>query len=123
MRLLRRGTTIPVEEMFSFSTDCDNELDWPFILMEFIKGRSLEDIWFDKVSSKEVVQERCARSLKDIVSAFVQLGKYSFEQGGTVVFDDQDQMTGVESFKIMIRPLHYDVLRLMTPTIRRSSPL
>ena len=55
MRLLRRGTTIPVEEMFSFSTDCDNELGWPFILMEFIEGRSLEDIWFDRVSSREVV--------------------------------------------------------------------
>jgi len=89
MRLLRRETTIPVPEVFAFDATLDNELKCPFILMRFIPGMSLYNCWFDKGISKDSIQARRTRTLAEIAAAMVQLDKFSFDQGGSIVFDDQ----------------------------------
>jgi hypothetical protein len=44
MQLLRRETTIPLPQIFTFDNSCDNKLNCPFILMNFISGKPLYDV-------------------------------------------------------------------------------
>jgi aminoglycoside phosphotransferase (APT) family kinase protein len=71
MQLLKRETTIPVPEVYSFDASFDNPIDCPFILMEFVAGIPLRDCWFDKGASKALVAERRARTLQDLAVAMV----------------------------------------------------
>jgi hypothetical protein len=54
MQLLRRETTIPLPEVFAFNTTCNHDLNCPFILIDFVSGKSLYHCWFDKTSPKEI---------------------------------------------------------------------
>jgi hypothetical protein len=95
MMMLRRETTIPIPEVFSYNNTCKNKLKVPFILMEFIDARPLDEVWHDRESPKEVVQARRTRCLQDIAAAYLQLGKYTFNKCAPLKFDDQDCLTGV----------------------------
>ncbi|OQE20218.1 hypothetical protein PENFLA_c017G09570 [Penicillium flavigenum] len=99
MMMLRRETTIPIPEVFSYNNTCKNKLKVPFILMEFIDARPLYEVWHDRESPKEVVQARRTRCLQDIAAAYLQLGKYTFNEYGPLKFDDQDCLTGVVPVK------------------------
>ncbi|KAJ5800566.1 uncharacterized protein N7518_002634 [Penicillium psychrosexuale] len=80
MIMLRRETTIPIPEVISYNNTCTNKLKVPFILMEFIDARPLDEVWHDRESPKEVVQARRTRCLPDIAAAYIQLGKYTFNE-------------------------------------------
>lgn len=95
MQLLRRETTIPVPEVFAFDATLNNELGCPFILMRFIPGMSLYNCWFDKSMPKDVIQARRTRTLEEIAVAMVQLDKFSFDQGGSIVFDEQGRPASI----------------------------
>ncbi|CAG8098334.1 unnamed protein product [Penicillium olsonii] len=99
MRLLRKETTIPLPEVFAFENSCENQLNCPFILISFIEGKKLSDVWFDKTSPKDVVHARRTRSLQDIAASMIQLDKYSFDKGGSLVFDKQDQLYDIGSMR------------------------
>ncbi|CAG8138350.1 unnamed protein product [Penicillium nalgiovense] len=99
MMMLRRETTIPIPEVFSYNNTCKNKLKVPFILMEFIDARPLDEVWHDRESPKEVVQARRTRCLQDIAAAYLQLGKYTFNESGPLKFDDQDCLTDVVPVK------------------------
>ncbi|KAJ5382181.1 Aminoglycoside phosphotransferase [Penicillium concentricum] len=99
MMMLRRETTIPIPEVFSYNNTCENKLKVPFILMEFIDALPLMDVWHDRESPKEVVQARRTRCLQDIAAAYVQLGKYTFNESQLLRFDDQDRLIGVAPVK------------------------
>ena len=71
MRLLKRQTTVPVPEVYSFDASFDNDINCPFILMEFIAGIPLYDCWFDKEASKVSVEQRRARTLQDIAAVML----------------------------------------------------
>ncbi|CAG8257530.1 unnamed protein product [Penicillium olsonii] len=97
MRLLRKETIIPLPDVFAFENSCENQVNCPFILISFIEGKKLSDVWFDKTSPKDVVHARRTRSLQDIAASMIQLDKYSFDKGGSLVFDKQDQLSDIGS--------------------------
>ncbi|KAF7524815.1 hypothetical protein PCG10_005398 [Penicillium crustosum] len=99
MIMLRRETTIPVPEVFSYDNTCKSKLKVPYILIEFIDGRPLMDAWHDQESPKEVVQARRTRCLQDIAAAYLQLSKYTFNEQKPLRFDDQDRLIGVVPIK------------------------
>ncbi|KGO74995.1 Aminoglycoside phosphotransferase [Penicillium italicum] len=99
MIMLRRETTIPIPEVFSYDNTCTNKLKVPFILMEFIDARPLSDVWHDRESPEEIVQARRTRCLQDIAAAYLQLGKYTFNESTPLRFDDQDCLIGVVPVK------------------------
>ncbi|KAE8353053.1 hypothetical protein BDV28DRAFT_133924 [Aspergillus coremiiformis] len=101
MRLLRRETTIPLPDVFAFSDTCDNELNCPFILINHVEGNSLYKVWFNNASPTDVVQARRVRCLQDIAGAMVQLDKFSFNQGGSLHFDDRGFPLGIGSFRLV----------------------
>ncbi|KPM39240.1 hypothetical protein AK830_g7316 [Neonectria ditissima] len=85
MRLLKRETTIPIPTVFDFSATTDNPIRCPYIVMSFISGKPLYEIWFGDFSSEDVTQYR-TRALQDIASAMVQLKAFSFNKGGFMTF-------------------------------------
>jgi len=95
MQLLKRETTIPVPEVYSFDASFDNPINCPFILMEFIAGIPLSDCWFDKGASKALVAERRARTLQDLAVAMVQMNKFTYTLGGSPTFDEDGHPIGI----------------------------
>ena len=95
MKLLRRETTIPIPAVHAFDSSLDNPLKCPFIIMDFASGKSLESIWFDKTASKDALLVRRNRTLKDLATAMIQLDNFSFDQGGSIEFDELGQISGI----------------------------
>ncbi|KAI9751970.1 MAG: hypothetical protein M4579_005806 [Chaenotheca gracillima] len=100
MQLLRRETTIPIPDVFAFDASVENELGCPFILLSFVHGRPLYECWFDRTVSKDVVRARRAQTLQDLAAAMVQLGRFSFDQGGSILFDEQGQPASIGSVRL-----------------------
>lgn len=98
MRLLKKETTIPLPTVFDFSATADNKLGCPYILMSFIAGKPLYDVWFGHRQgsmSPETVEGCRTRALQDIASAMTQLKQFSFEKGGFLTFDSDGNPSGV----------------------------
>ena len=115
MLLLKRETSIPLPEVFAFSDTCDNELNCPFILIEYVEGKPLYDVWFDKDSPKDIVQCRRNRSLQDIAAAMVQLDKFTFDKAGSLVFNDQQTPIDVGPMRFVNTPAMLDRLQCEDP--------
>lgn len=89
MQLLKRDTSIPLPEVYSFDATLENELNCAYILMEYVCGVPLHDVWFNQHSSEEEAENLKVRSLRDVAKAMVQLNKFDFTQGGAPIFDDE----------------------------------
>lgn len=88
LKFLRRRTTIPVPKIISFDFTDDNPLGRPFFVTEFIDGMDTEHVFFhDGVEPGPVVERRRVKMLTQIASCMAQLGKFSFDQGGSLVFN------------------------------------
>ncbi|KAM5353485.1 hypothetical protein ACJ41O_000135 [Fusarium nematophilum] len=98
MRLLKRETTIPLPEVIDFSATTENEIGCPYMLISFIPGKPLYEIWFGHRRgdvSEELVQSYRARALKDIALAMAQLKRFSFDNGGFLTFDSAGEPSGI----------------------------
>lgn len=98
MRLLKRTTTIPLPEVLDFSSTTENPLRCPYIIMSFVSGVSLYDIWFGhrlRGASNEATRACRTRALESIASAMVQLGKFAFRTGGRLLFGSDGNPSGV----------------------------
>lgn len=94
MRLLKRQTSIPLPDVLDFSSTTENPLRCPYIVMTFIDGVSLYDVWFGHhlaAASTEATLSRRTRALQGIASAMAQLSQFSFRAGGQLIFDDDGQ--------------------------------
>ncbi|KAI6093234.1 hypothetical protein F4821DRAFT_222486 [Hypoxylon rubiginosum] len=98
MCLLRRLTTIPLPEVFHLSSTTDNRLRCPYIMMSFVAGKSLYDVWFGhrlgNAKPEDVMKHRL-KALSGIAEAMVQLGIFSFNQGGSMTFDAFGKFSGI----------------------------
>ncbi len=97
MRLLRRETTIPIPEIYAFDATFNNKLDCPFILMEYINGIPLQTGWFKGKASKDSVDRFRARALQDLSRAMVQLRKFVYNKGGSLLFDKEGNVASIGS--------------------------
>ncbi|RDW93815.1 phosphotransferase family protein [Aspergillus mulundensis] len=98
MRLLKRETTIPVPEVLDFSSTTKNSLRCPYIIMSFVTGTPLYNIWFGHRMhgvDPETTRSRRIRALEDIASAMAQLEKFSFQTGGSLVFGSDGSPSGI----------------------------
>lgn len=94
MKLIKRETTIPIPEIFAFSSTLDNELGVPYILMEFLPGKNAYDCWFDMKISKEERMLLRKNTLHDIARAMAQLSRFSFSTGGALMYDANGDLVG-----------------------------
>lgn len=99
MQLLKRQTTLPVPELYDFSSSCDNPLNCPFILMDFVAGAPMSEYWFDETASQPALEQRRETILQELAQAMHRLNKFTFSQGGSPTFDANGEPAGVESWK------------------------
>lgn len=111
MRLIRRKTTVPVPEVFAFDASLQNELGCPFILMELIHGKPLQEVWFDQGLSQAKREQIRIRSLHGIAEAMAQLNTLTFNQGGSLVFDVKGDVSGIGSSNIVDLETQYANMR------------
>lgn len=98
MRLLKRETTIPLPDVLDFSSTTQNTIRCPYIIMSFISGTPLYDVWFGhrlKGTSPDITRARRTRALEGIASAMVQLDRFSFRTGGCLLFGSDGTPSGI----------------------------
>jgi len=87
VRLIGQNPAIPVPAIHHFDATMDNEIGCPYILMDFIEGKPLHQVWFCNgvsVSRREKVR---LRSLHTIAVAMSALSELQFERSGSLRFD------------------------------------
>ncbi|KAI1174237.1 hypothetical protein F4777DRAFT_393827 [Nemania sp. FL0916] len=97
MRLLKSKTTIPLPDVLGFSSTTQNALRCPYILMSYISGVPLYEVWFGhrrKGDELEVNRARRTRALEDIASAMKQLDSFSFPTSGSLLFTSDGSVSG-----------------------------
>ena len=97
MQLLRRKSKVPVPEVYSFDSSLDNELNCPYILMEYIDGIQAHIVWFNKKAYGTSLEQRRRRILEEIAAAIVQLNDFSYTQAGALEFDNEGNAVGVRT--------------------------
>ncbi|KAF4978228.1 hypothetical protein FZEAL_5333 [Fusarium zealandicum] len=88
MQLIKRETTIPVPEIIDHSSTTDNILKCPYIVMSWIEGVQLCDLWFSHRTngvSPEINRQRNSRALQEVASAMFQLGKFTSKTSGQLL--------------------------------------
>lgn len=98
MRLLKRETTIPLPDVLDFSSTTENALGCPYIIMTFISGTPLYDVWFGhrlNGVSPDTTRTRRINAIQSIASAMIQLDKFSFGTGGRLLFGSDGNPSGV----------------------------
>ncbi|PGG99012.1 hypothetical protein AJ79_08711 [Helicocarpus griseus UAMH5409] len=110
MRLIRREKDVPLPEVLAFDATLDNELACPFILMSYIEGRPLHELWFDQEIPKKERNIRGSRALKDIANAMAKMSQLTFSAGGRPMFDKDENLSGVGPMRLkdndaMLEPL------------------
>ncbi|KAI2622452.1 hypothetical protein GGR54DRAFT_629978 [Hypoxylon sp. NC1633] len=89
MQLLKRETSIPLSNVLEFSSTTQNCLRCPYIILSFVSGVPLYDVWFGhrlKGDNLQVTRARRTRALEGIAFAMMQLGKFPFRTSGSPVF-------------------------------------
>ena len=101
MRWIRKKTTIPVPEVYGLDTSTDNAIGCPYIMMEYIKGQSLYQGWFNPEASPARLEQFRARALQTIAAAMVQLHNFRFHTSGSLHFGVDGKPYGFQSAKVV----------------------
>ena len=128
MRMLKRETMIPLPEVHAFQSSADNELNCPFILMDYIQGTSLSDLWFNQESTipEDSIEEFRETVLMDLAAAMVQLNKFNFDKGGSPLFGADGNLTNTGPAKVADQATWFERLRTddsnYSPAFYESGP-
>lgn len=101
MRLLKRQTSIPVPEVYSFDASLDNAVKCPFIMMECLEGQPLHELWFQPRASQAALERFRKRILQQLAAVTVQLSAFTYEQGGSLLFDKAGNAIGIGSARLV----------------------
>ncbi|KAI0487448.1 hypothetical protein F4859DRAFT_510017 [Xylaria cf. heliscus] len=111
---LRTEARLPVPEVID--ADCgDNDVGAPWLLMGFVRGRRLEDVWFGRGhgdghghdgrvedANANALKERRRVILRNIADAMLRLGRYEFDSGGALVFDrEHGDLVGTGPLRVL----------------------
>lgn len=101
MQLIKENTTIVVPEILHYDQTTNNELECPYILMEFIDGKHLPDCWLDHAIPLDMLEQRRTKILQEVASTMIQLEKFVYEQSGQLVFNEHGQVISTGSAKVV----------------------
>ena len=104
MRLLKHETTIPLPDVLDFSPTTQNALRCPYIIMSFVSGIPLYNVWFGHSlngAGPDITRARRTRTLQSIASAMVQLDRFSFRSGGRLLFRSDGNPSGVGKMRLV----------------------
>ena len=98
---LLRSSGLPVPEVYGYSPVPDNAAETEYICMEFIKGISLSDIWFE-LGEKEIIS--ILHQLTELESKMMSI---SFPAGGSLYHTED--LEKVASPGIPLEDKHFSV--------------
>lgn len=87
MALIHRTTSIPVPEIYGFEATFDNQLRYPYTIMEFLDGRPLYEVWDDPTATAASRVEHRTQAVHDIAAAVSQFDRFTFDKIGAPIFD------------------------------------
>ncbi|PGH12394.1 hypothetical protein AJ79_04342 [Helicocarpus griseus UAMH5409] len=102
MKYIAEKTTIPIPRLHGYSVTCDNILGLPFMLVEYIEGRSFRDATLEDCDSDE---RKIKRLSTQLASIYFQLSLQQFDRIGAFTLDENDDHWVFNSN----RPLTVDV--------------
>jgi hypothetical protein len=92
MIFLRRHTSIPIPEIYAFDETATNEISAPFILMNFVTGQSVDELWFDDTGPTPLNLRRI-RILESLALAMSELSQFQFDKIGSLQFNQDDDLS------------------------------
>ncbi|KAI6088398.1 hypothetical protein F4821DRAFT_277151 [Hypoxylon rubiginosum] len=96
LNLLKTQTSMPVPEIIDADSSPHNDIHVPYLIMEYIEGRTLDHIWFGQSGDDEkTIKERRTKVMSGLAKAMLQLGGFEFERGGAPVFDGEGYLVDV----------------------------
>ena len=101
MRLIHNNTTIPIPEIYAFDASLANELKAPWMVMSFVPGSTVSELWFDE-SGPTPLEDRRRRALETIAEAMSQLRKFQFSKIGSLELTNEAKPYN----KISIGPIY-----------------
>ena len=63
--------------------------------MEFVDGKPLWRGWFDDDLTPDMLNLFRINALESLADAMVQLNVFSFDRGGSLIFDDKGEVGGI----------------------------
>ncbi|KAM0461551.1 hypothetical protein ACHAPV_004257 [Trichoderma viride] len=84
LQFLHRATTVPVPEVFAYDDSAENEIEFEWILMEFIPGNSSYKRWRTLSMSQKVAL------VQQVVDLQAQIFRHEFNDIGTLVVDESE---------------------------------
>ncbi|KAM5457298.1 hypothetical protein MaudCBS49596_000493 [Microsporum audouinii] len=85
MKFIAEKTTIPIPRLIGYSLNKNNPLGTPFMLLDFVEGKSLFGVEFWKLPEDE--KNRFFSKLGDI---YIQLSRHSFDRIGALTLDSDE---------------------------------
>ncbi|KAF3065004.1 hypothetical protein GL218_02335 [Daldinia childiae] len=92
--MLRTETGVPVPAIIDADSSPHNEIHVPYLIMEYVTGLTLDQVWFHGDDEKGIRVIR-SKVLQNLARAVLELGKYEFKHGGAPVFDSNGMLTDV----------------------------
>jgi len=88
MRFIKRKTGIPMPEVYDYDTTLNNDIGAPYILMSFVEGRQINQVWEDdnRRTSREA---RLQKIMITTAEAMCQLQNLRFNKLGTLSFETE----------------------------------
>ena len=94
MKFLRHNTSIPIPEIYGFDETTDNEIGVPYVLMEFVDGFSVDELWFDDTGPTPLDVRRI-RILETLAQAMSELSKFQFDKIGSLQFESNSFLSPI----------------------------
>ncbi|KAI0119102.1 hypothetical protein F4814DRAFT_446909 [Daldinia grandis] len=92
--MLCTETCVPVPAIIDADSSPHNEIHVPYLIMEYVTGLTLDQVWFGGGDEKGIRAIR-SKVLQSLAKAVLELGKYEFKHGGAPVFDANGILIGV----------------------------
>ncbi|KAI0595236.1 hypothetical protein F4775DRAFT_605159 [Biscogniauxia sp. FL1348] len=95
LNTLKTETSVPVPEVIDADCSPHNDVHVPYLIMEYVRGRRLEDVWFDLAAAggdEAALADRRAHILENVARAVLPLRQYEFDRGGAPVFDGEGNL-------------------------------
>lgn len=81
MEFIKERTDIPIPYIYGFDHSTQNKIGTPYVLMDFIEGNRVEDVWEDWNEEKRLIcLLQCAESMR-------KLGRFGFNSVGVLGCD------------------------------------
>ncbi|MCJ1428828.1 hypothetical protein MMC29_006739 [Sticta canariensis] len=123
MHMIRRTTNIPLPDILAFDSTQGNSLGTPYMVISFISGATVEELWCDETGPTPL-EERRSRILSTTAMAMAQLQSLKFNWIGSLQLKDdpEENSLGIGSCYEWNLPSRYAELNGQDPDIKEFGP-